>query len=448
MPRRVGREHVTVKRIWRGLLRGLVRLGDLPVVAGLLGALGRLAEAGTTSYPPDIKRRLMILNMFAYLVVLTTVGFALQYSLTEGAQYRPLVLINVAIAVVVALVPLAHRFSEIAGGLLIVVTEFVALTAISAQLGRDGGTPLMFIIGAAAPFFVFGLGRMKLALAVVLGAVVLHLYTWFNHPPSAALIAPDQRILNDLYTQSALTTFGLIGITVWYAFRLVENAKSETDRLLRNILPESVVERLKRKPEEPIADTFAEATILFSDISGFVPLARELGAARVVDLLNRIVREFDALARKHGIEKIKTIGDAYMAAAGIPVPVADPTERMARFALEMLGQIEDIRRETGLDVHIRVGLATGPVMAGVIGSQKFSYDVWGDTVNLAARLENRSEPGRILVCPQCCDRLVAHFEMQSRGLMDIKGVGERETFFIVRARSAADADRIDPRRVP
>jgi len=216
----------------------------------------------------------------------------------------------------------------------------------------------------------------------------------------------------------------------------VENAKGETDRLLRNILPEKIVERLKTKPDTLIADTFDSASILFSDISGFVPLARSLGAAKVVDLLNTIVREFDALAAKHGVEKIKTIGDAYMAAAGIPEPAADHTERVARLGLDMLAFIEKLRRETGIDIAIRIGIASGPVMAGVIGTNKFSYDVWGDTVNLASRLENRSVPGRILICPACRQRLEHAFTFESRGAIEIKGVGMQETFFVTGQKAA------------
>lgn len=408
-------------------LRRLVK----SALAPLLGWLARLSEIGTDRYPPDTQRRLMILNMFAYLIILSTVGFALQYGLTEGVEYRPLVLINIAIALVVSLVPLAHRFNDIAGGLVIVVTEFVALTAITRYLGHDAGSPLLLVVGAAAPFFVFGLGRIRLVIAIVLGALALHLFNWFAFPSQTALIPPNPRILNDLYAQTAITTFGLIAVTVWYAFRLVENAKAETDRLLRNILPDSVVERLKRRPGLAIADTFPEAAILFCDISGFVPLARELGAARVVELLNRIVLDFDALAAHHGVEKIKTIGDAYMAAAGVPLPVSEPTVRLARMACDMLGVIERVRAETGLALAVRIGIATGPVMAGVIGSQKFSYDVWGDTVNLAARLENRSRPGRILVCPVCRERLAGHFELEPTGAIEIKGVGLKETYFIV-----------------
>ncbi len=425
-----------MKRIWQTIQYVLSRVARLPGISGLVSGFGRLAEAGTSGYRRDIKRRLMILNVFAYLIILTTVIFALRYGLTEGAEYRPLVLINLCIALVVAFVPFAHRFSEIAGGLLIVVTEYVALTGIASYLGREGGTALLFVIGAAAPFFVFGLERIRLAVAVVVIGLVLHLYVWFSYPPGSAFIPPNPRILNDLYTQSAITAFGLIAVTVWYAFRLVENAKGETDRLLRNILPEKIVERLKSKPDTLIADTFDSASILFSDISGFVPLARSLGAAKVVDLLNTIVREFDALAAKHGVEKIKTIGDAYMAAAGIPEPAADHTERVARLGLDMLAFIEKLRRETGIDIAIRIGIASGPVMAGVIGTNKFSYDVWGDTVNLASRLENRSVPGRILICPACRQRLEHAFTFESRGAIEIKGVGMQETFFVTGQKAA------------
>lgn len=425
-----------MRTFWQSLTSILGSLSRLPGISGLVVGFGRLAEAGTSRYRTDIKRRLMILNVFAYLIILTTVIFALQYGLTEGAEYRPLVMINLAIALVVAFVPFVHRFSEIAGGLLIVITEYVALTGIASYLGRDGGTALLFVIGAAAPFFVFGLDRIRLAVAVVIIGLALHLFVWFSYPPGSAAIPPNPRILNDLYTQSAITAFGLIAVTVWYAFRLVETAKAETDRLLRNILPDKIAERLKLQPDTAIADTFDSASILFSDISGFVPLARALGAAKVVDLLNTIVREFDKMAARYGVEKIKTIGDAYMAAAGIPEPSPDHTERVTRMALDMLAFIERLRLETGMDIAIRIGIASGPVMAGVIGTQKFSYDVWGDTVNLASRLESRSVPGRILICPACRQRLEHAFTFESRGEIEIKGVGLQETFFI-KGRKAA-----------
>jgi len=170
--------------------------------------------------------------------------------------------------------------------------------------------------------------------------------------------------------------------------------------------------------------------VMFADISGFVALSRKLGPARVVDLLNEIVRRFDQLADQHGVEKIKTIGDAYMAVAGVPVPVDDHSERIAHMALAMLEIVRDIRETTELDLHVRIGIASGPVMAGVIGTKKFSYDVWGDTVNLASRLEGASERGAIMICPTCHEKLAAVFDCRPRGTIEIKGVGPQQTWFI------------------
>jgi adenylate cyclase len=161
-----------------------------------------------------------------------------------------------------------------------------------------------------------------------------------------------------------------------------------------------------------------------------VPLARELGPEKVVGVLNRVVSEFDALAATHGIEKIKTIGDAYMAAGGLPVPRPDHLDRLVRMALDMQRTLAALRAETGLKLHMRIGLASGPVMAGIIGCNKFSYDMWGDTVNLAARLESQSRPDRVLICPNCRAKLDGRFTFESMGRLEIKGVGEVEAWLV------------------
>jgi len=170
---------------------------------------------------------------------------------------------------------------------------------------------------------------------------------------------------------------------------------------------------------------------MFSDITGFVSLARGLGADQTVKLLSRIVSEFDALAARHGVEKIKTIGDAYMVVAGLPDPVPDHAARLARMGLDMLHCVKQLRAESGLNINIRVGIASGPVTAGVIGTRKFSYDVWGDPVNLASRLEGLATPGRILICPTCHEKLGDAFEFERRGHVDIKGLGAQETWYLV-----------------
>jgi adenylate cyclase len=144
------------------------------------------------------------------------------------------------------------------------------------------------------------------------------------------------------------------------------------------------------------------------------------------------------------VEKIKTIGDAYMVVAGLPEPVPDHTARLARMAFDMLACIERLRAETGLSINIRIGLASGPVTAGVIGTKKFSYDVWGDPVNLASRLEGLSTPGRVLVCPACRAKLAGAFAFESRGAIEIKGLGAQETWFLVPGGGAEGADPLTP----
>lgn len=422
----------------------LTRLGRRRWVQAVGGAIGRLAEAGTAGYSGDVKRRLMILNMIAYLIAASTLGYAVQHATLDFATYRPVIYINLALVAMAILVPFSHRLGDLAAGLIIVVSEYAALFAITAYLGRSSGVHLQYFIAAAATFVGFGIARLKLIVPIVLIGLALHLYAWFNFPRSLARIAADREVLDSLYIQAAITTVALTAGSVYYAFRLAERAKGETDALLRNILPDNVVERLKAKPGEPIADSFAEASILFADISGFVALARQLGAERTVELLNTIVLEFDCLAAGHGVEKIKTIGDAYMVAAGIPEPTPDHLQRLARMGLAMLEVVAELRARIGLDIAIRIGIASGPVMAGVIGSRKFSYDVWGDAVNLAARLEGASRPGRILVCPNCRQRLAAGFEFESSGLVDIKGLGERETWYLVGEKSPAAAAAVAP----
>ncbi|MGI9424512.1 MAG: adenylate/guanylate cyclase domain-containing protein [Hyphomicrobiaceae bacterium] len=405
------------------------------------GAISRgltwLLQLGTSGYDPATRHRLMIMNAIAYLIAFTTAGYAVQHAQFDYNKFEPIILLNVALVAVALLVPLSHRVSDIAGGLVIVVTEWVALLLFTMYLGRHAGLHLQYFAGAAAPFVVFGLNRIRLVLLTVVSGLALHIYAWFSFPPGRALIDAGDDVLNPLYYQAAISTAVLIAATVWYAFRLAEDAKAETDALLRNILPDSIVERLKARPDAVIADTHANVTVMFADISGFVALSRKLGPDRVVDLLNDIVRQFDRLAVHHGIEKIKTIGDAYMAVAGVPQPCADAAQRSVTMARDMMKVIADVREAQSVDLHIRVGLASGPVLAGVIGTQKFSYDVWGDTVNLASRMEGASERGRILICPATHEQLGDVFALEEREPIEIKGVGPLKTWFVAESRSAA-----------
>jgi adenylate cyclase len=408
---------------------------SLPFMRRTGAFLRRVAEAGTECYPPDTRRRLKILNLISYLNAITTFLYAIQQSAMDFNTYAPMIAINLALVGTALLVPVAHRINDLAGGLLLIGAEYAALFGFTDFFSREGGAQLQYIIAAAACFVIFDLKRIRLIGALVLLALVLHVYAWFWFPPEAPLSPAEQQIADSLYTQAAITTVILIAASVYYAFSLAERAKAETDAVLRNVLPDAIVERLKANPGSAIADSIEQASVMFADISGFVALTLRLGADKTVDLLSRIVSEFDALAVRHGVEKIKTIGDAYMVVAGLPDPVPDHTARLARMAIDMLDYIKRLRGETELPLNIRVGLASGRVTAGVIGTRKFSYDVWGEPVNLASRLEGQASPGRILVCPTSHAALAATFEFEPRGPIEIKGIGSQETWYLVRERS-------------
>ncbi len=350
-----------------------------------------------------------------------------------------MIYLNLALVATVLLVPFAHRINEIAGGLLLVAVEYAALVGFASFFSREGGGHLQYLVVPAAAFVIFGLQRIWLVGAVILLALGLHLHVWYTFPISGPVTPEQQAVIDSLYTQGAITTFALIAASVYYAFSLAEQAKAETDAVLRNVLPDAIVERLKANPGGLIADSIEDASVMFADISGFVALARRLGANATVDMLSRIVSEFDKLAVRHGVEKIKTIGDAYMVVAGLPEPVPDHTARLARMGLAMLDTAAQFREQSGLAINLRVGMASGPVMAGVIGTRKFSYDVWGDPVNLASRLEGQSSPGRILICPDCRAKLGEGFLYEPRGPIEIKGIGALETWFLVGEKPAPDA---------
>jgi len=203
-----------------------------------------------------------------------------------------------------------------------------------------------------------------------------------------------------------------------------ERARSR--ELLLNVLPASIVARLD-KGETHIADAHDEVAVLMADLVGFTAQASRLSPAELVDDLNELVTQFDEACVRLGVEKIKTIGDAYMAVAGLDAATREPALAAARLALEML----DIVGRSGRGWQMRIGLDAGPIVAGIIGSRKFAFDVWGDTVNVASRLESSSIPGRLQVSQRVADTLSADFVLEPRGAIELKGKGEMQTWFVL-----------------
>ncbi|MEI8368653.1 MAG: adenylate/guanylate cyclase domain-containing protein [Planctomycetia bacterium] len=210
---------------------------------------------------------------------------------------------------------------------------------------------------------------------------------------------------------------------------LVEREREKSDRLLLNILPSAIAGRLKGG-EKSIANGHATVSVMFADLCGFTALSRKTTPADLVSMLNQIFTAFDLIVEKHGVEKIKTIGDCYMLVGGIPLQRDDHAAVVAECALEMIDALAGINRANGTDLHMRVGIHSGPVVAGVIGKIKFTYDLWGDTVNVASRMESSGQPGRVHISEQTEAQLRGQFALEDRGFVECKGLGAVKTFFL------------------
>jgi len=253
-----------------------------------------------------------------------------------------------------------------------------------------------------------------------LGPIVRETFLMANVTSAFMILA----IMSYVYSEAARTAEAKLDL---------EREKSE--RLLLNILPVSIAQRLK-EDDSIIADHFDSATVMFSDIVGFTALSEKVTPTELVGHLNRIFSAFDDLADKHGLEKIKTIGDAYMVAGGFPQKRDGHTNDVSAMALDMLEAVAECTCGTEEAVRVRIGIHTGPAVAGVIGIKKFAYDVWGDTVNTASRMESSGLPGRIQISEQAAARLDDDFVVEERGTVEVKGKGCMKTYWLLGRRQA------------
>jgi class 3 adenylate cyclase len=226
------------------------------------------------------------------------------------------------------------------------------------------------------------------------------------------------------------TDFNAMADDLQRTLRDLANEQEKSERLLLNILPGPIAERLKHTPGL-IADSFAEVTVLFADIVDFTPQAGSLAPETLVAWLNEVFSAFDLLVEEHGVEKVKTIGDAYMVVAGLPTPRPDHAAAIAELALNMQEALAGITTPDGKPALLRIGINTGPVVAGVVGTKKFLYDLWGDAVNLASRMESQGVAGAIQASEATYLRLCEHYTWAERGLMPIKGKGELRTYLLL-----------------
>lgn len=243
-------------------------------------------------------------------------------------------------------------------------------------------------------------------------------------------ISENAHVVRDAQGKELYYEGSVVDITVRKVWEEALRYQREcTEQLLLNILPEPIAQRLKLQ-ESTIADSFAEVTVLFADLINFTETSSRIPATKLVKLLNKIFSEFDRLSEKHGLEKIKTIGDAYMVVGGLPMPRTDHADAIAEMALDMQRQITRFKGLDGKPFRLRIGINTGPVVAGIIGTKKFTYDLWGDTVNIASRMESQGIAGRIQVTAATYKRLKDKYVFEKRGVIPVKGKGEMVTYWL------------------
>ncbi len=408
----------------------------LPVARGIDHIFGKLIRLGRSpAMLPSDARYVVLTNIVAILGVLFTLGFAPILLISGSWQLSALQLLYV-----IGYLPtlwLNQRGNHVAATTsLLLGSHLLAVSQVLVE-GTELDVHLFFLLHTMLPFLLFAprhnkamftlsaLAGIDMVIAVALGDHLPHL-----GPPiaEARLMIIRPILLGGLFATLATCAHYARNATL-LAEGAADHAHQRSEQLLLNILPPSIAARLKHRGGT-IADGFAGVTVLFADIVGFTKLASRMSPERLVAMLNDLFCQFDDIADRYQLEKIKTIGDCYMVAGGLPVPRADHAEAVANMALEMISIVHAVAAQIGEPLDVRIGIHSGPVVAGVIGKRKFIYDLWGDTVNIASRMESHGLPGAIQISDATHLLLGDGYRTRPRGTIDVKGKGAMTTWLL------------------
>lgn len=300
-------------------------------------------------------------------------------------------------------------------------------------LGWASGFQYFIFVAVLSAFFIqYKKLSISIAIFSIINFIILFILFATRIPPFYTSVT----IINLFNIAIGISSLVIVGSMAYMFSRAVDETENRlqiqydrAERLLRNILPESVAERLKEK-EQLIADGFAQSSILFADLQNFTEFSGSTTPKNLVYMLNELFSSFDDLLEQHGVEKIKTIGDAYMVASGLPQESGRHAEQILDYALAMLAAVNDFNNKQGLDFSIRIGVNSGPVIAGVVGKKKYSYDLWGDTVNVASRMETSGAPGEIHLSENTYRLIKDKYNVIKREPLQIKGKGLMQTYFL------------------
>lgn len=402
----------------------------------LTARLGALVRTGIDDTIQPYEGKYVILTNTLSLIATTIALAYLPVTVLQG-EGRP-ILLQSSLALVYPMAIVFNRFKRhLLATLWIGLSSMAALSGLVLLMGVSSGIQFFFLCHGVGAFIIFPprfdramWGFALLGLCAFAASVLLDGPSGLDsRPPDAVRWARPANLIGVYVALAALAYYSRRSMLRAEYAVLREKARAED--LLLNILPKSIADRLQQSPAT-IADGHPAASVLFSDLVGFTGLSQELKPEDLVRLLNRIFSTFDDLTEKHGLEKIKTIGDAYMVASGLPLAREDHASAAAEMAVDMLKTVRNLAEELVRPIQIRIGINSGPVVAGVIGKKKFIYDLWGDAVNVAARMESHGVPGEIHVSGSTYDLLKDRYEFEPRGTIEVKGKGPMETFLLKR----------------
>jgi guanylate cyclase len=395
-------------------------------VRALLDRVIGLADKPTDDDDLRLRKRVVLIAGYALIVGALQLPF-----LSQGHPLGWFVAATIPLVSAINLVVLARtgRFERYVNVLILMVLLLPAVIEVS--LGGLAGASAALVFAFLGPVFaLLGLGPRRATVwfvafvVIVLGVIVLD-------PLVSNRITPQPYPLRLVwYAANLAVPLGITFALLRYSDIRRRRAEARSQELLTNAIPRSIAGRLQHG-EERIAESYPETTVLFADLAGFTPWARQIDAAHVVGFLDELFSRFDVLAAEAGVEKIKTIGDAYMAAAGAPEPRADHAAAAIRLARGMLDAVDDVGRRRGAPLQLRIGLASGPVVGGVIGHQRILFDLWGDTVNTASRMQSSGIAGRIQVAQSTRDLLGDGCAFEEREPVEVKGLGQMTTYLLV-----------------
>lgn len=403
--------------------------------------LDRLLSIGIVSTDPDVVRRQRCANIAILAIIGNTLTHLVINTLHDFRGLLVINIYNVVMIVVPLLIPRLHRYGENVAAIVLSILVLFGHSFVVWSFGLASDVQVYFTMFPSALLLLLGVQHWRLFLVFFVLYLVALLFA-LNYAPVDGWIIPEDEGFRDLLSRQAMiNTISINAALLFYALTALQRAEIElqnqharSEALIETMMPRPIAERLK-SGDDHIADRVEMLSVMFADLVGFTEAAHDLTPERVVDFLDGFVRTCDALCQHYGVDKIKTIGDSYMAAAGFDGRPSEGAVAVGQLALAM---IEAIGRQPplgGRRLSLRVGIHCGPATAGVIGDTRFSYDVWGDAVNTASRMESYGEPGRIHVSEAFRNLTADRFVFEERGATEIKGIGATRTFLLVGVRA-------------